>query len=141
DLVQRDASRRVRRVMAVTAGALAAMLVMAVLTWSAVSARQEAEQQRAQAEGLIEFMLTELRTRLRGVGNLEVMDSVNRRALAYYAAQGDLSRLSADSLDRRARALLAMGEDLQSRDRQGQAAGVFREAQRITAEQLSRDPG
>ena len=60
ELVQRDATRRVRRVMAVTAGAVAAMLVMAVLTWRRARARREAERQRAEAEGLIEFMLTDL---------------------------------------------------------------------------------
>jgi hypothetical protein len=140
DLVQRDASRRVRRVMAVTAGAVAAMLVMAVLVVMAMSARREAERQRAEAEGLVEFMLTELRTRLRGVGSLEIMDSVNRRALSYYAAQGDPSGLSADSLDRRARALLAMGEDQQFRHRYVEAGESFREAHRITAELLGRDP-
>ena len=42
-LVQRDAARRIRRVMAVTAVALTAMLIMAALTWVALDARKEAE--------------------------------------------------------------------------------------------------
>src|SRR5205085_5000642 len=113
DLVQRDATRRVRRVMAVTAGALAAMLVMAVMVVIAISARREAEHQRAEAEGLIEFMLTDLGSRLRGVGRLEVMEAVNSRALGYYANQGDPADLPPDSLQRRARVLHAIaGVDL-----------------------------
>ncbi|MBV9884277.1 MAG: hypothetical protein JO276_14805 [Sphingomonadaceae bacterium] len=72
DLVRRDASRRVRRVTAVTAAAVIAMLVMAVLAVVALDARQDAERERAKverqrvaAEGLIDFMLTDLRERLR----------------------------------------------------------------------------
>ena len=53
---------------AVTAVAVIAMLVMAALALIALNARREAERQRAEAEGQIEFMLTDLRTRLKGVG-------------------------------------------------------------------------
>ena len=140
ELVQRDASRRVRRVTAVTAGALVAVLFMAALTIFALSARSEAERQRAEAEGLIEFMLTDLRERLRGVGNLDVMTSVNRRALAYYGDQRALGGLSPASLERRARVLHAMGEDDVRRGDLASALAVFREAHRTTAEQLARDP-
>ncbi|HEV7660680.1 MAG TPA: toll/interleukin-1 receptor domain-containing protein [Allosphingosinicella sp.] len=139
-LVQRDANRRVRRVMAVTAAAVIAMLAMAALALVAINARREAELQRAKAEGLVEFMLTELRTRLRGVGNLDVMEAVNRQALAYYGTQSELGRLSAESLDRRARILHATGEDDLNRDRFAQALAAFREAHRVTAEQLERAP-
>jgi tetratricopeptide (TPR) repeat protein len=140
DLVQRDATRRVRRVMAVTAAALAAMLVMAVLVVVAVSARREAERQRAEAEGQIEFMLTDLRTKLEGVGRLDIMNAVNQQALRYYGGQEELSGLSSDSLQRRARILLAMGEDDVDRDRYAAAFDAFRQAHRITEEQLARAP-
>ncbi len=66
ELVQRDSQRRMRRVTAVTAGALALVLVMGVLTVFALNARSEAERQRGEAEGLVEFMLTDLRTTLKG---------------------------------------------------------------------------
>ena len=91
-LVQRDAQRRLRRVTAVTAAALAAMLVMAVLTGLALSQRREAQRQRAEAEGLVEFMLTDLRDKLKGVGRLDVLPAVNERALTYYRKQ-DLASL------------------------------------------------
>ena len=98
-LVQRDAARRIRRVMAVTITALAAMLIMAASALVALDARRDAERQRAETEGQIEFMLTDLREKLRGVGRLDIMQAVNRHALAYYGRQGDLSALSAESAD------------------------------------------
>jgi len=139
-LVQRDAARRVRRIMAVTVGALIALFVVAALALVALQARREAERQRAGAEGQIEFMLTDLRQRLRGVGRLDIMTAVNRSALAYYGGQRELSRLPADSLVRRARVLLAVGEDELARAHHAAALAAFREAHRTTAEQLNRAP-
>lgn len=140
DLVQRDATRRVRRVMAVTAGAVAAMLVMAVLAVVAITARQEAERQRAEAEGLVEFMLTDLRGRLEGTARIEVMQAVNQRALRYYAAQSDLGDLPPESLERRARVLHLIGVDYDDAENYSAALVAYREAHRITAEQLQRAP-
>ncbi len=50
ELIQRDAQRRLRNVMAVTGAAFAAVLAMALLTTVAVTSRLEAERQRAEAE-------------------------------------------------------------------------------------------
>lgn len=139
-LVQRDAQRRVRRVTAITLVALAAMLVMGVMTAYAISARNEAARQRASAEGLVEYMLTDLRAKLKGVGRLDVMDDVNQRAMEHYSRQGDLASLPADALERRARVLHAMGED---DDRSGNLAAAlakFREAHRATEALLRKDP-
>lgn len=138
-LVQRDAQRRIRRVTAVTLGALMMMLVTSGLAIFAFTARAEAEKQRAGAEGLVEFMLTDLRERLRGVGRLDVLTAVNQRALAYYRAQ-DLDALSADSLERRARILHAMGEDDEKRGKLLRALALFREASRTTAALLAAAP-
>ncbi|HEX4158845.1 MAG TPA: TIR domain-containing protein [Rhizomicrobium sp.] len=132
ELVQRDAQRNRRRVTAITAGALLAMAIMGVLTAVAVQARREAERQRAEAEGLVEFMLTDLRERLKGVGRLDVMTAVNERALEHYKGQ-NLTSLSVDSLERRARILHAMGEDDESRGDHMDALLKFREAERTTA--------
>jgi hypothetical protein len=137
-LVQRDAARRVRRVTYVTAAAVTAMLAMALLTAFALNARSEAERQRAEAEGLVEFMLTDLRDGLRGFGRLDVMEKVNQRALAYYG-DGDLSALPDDSLARRARILQAMGEDNIDRRESGAALAFFRKAWLTTAEQVARE--
>lgn len=114
ELIQRDAQRRQRRVTAVTVAAMAMMLVLSAMTAVALSARYEAEQQRAEAEGLVSYMLTDLRERLKGVGRLDIMDDVNRRAIAFYADQGRPETLPDDSLERRAMIIGAMGEDAQN---------------------------
>lgn len=139
ELVQRDAHRRNQRVTAVTAGALAVALVMSLLTVFAVNARTEAERQRGEAEGLVEFMLTDLRTRLKGVGRLDVMTAVNERALGYYSHE-DIGKLPIDSLERRARILHAMGEDDEGRGDFEGALAKFREARRTTAALLAQAP-
>lgn len=131
-LVQRDAQRRLRRVMWITGGALAAMLLMAVMTVFAVQSRNEATRQRAEAEGLVEYMLTDLRTTLRGVGRPELMNDVNRRAMDYYKDQGSILSLPPDSLERRARILHAMGEDYGNSNQPELALASFREAHRTT---------
>jgi tetratricopeptide (TPR) repeat protein len=139
ELVQRDVQRNRQRVMAVTVGAAIAILTMSVLTAAAVLARRDAESQRAKAEGLVEYMLTDLRDRLKGVGRLDVMTGVNERALQYYTDQ-NLTSLSADSLGRRARLLHAMGEDDENRGDHKDAIGKFKEAERATAELLKEAP-
>ncbi|WP_262423299.1 hypothetical protein [Brevundimonas denitrificans] len=138
ELVQRDAQRRLRAVTAVTAAALGGMLTMTLLTAMAIEARREAERQRAEAEGMVEFMLTDLRDTLEGVGRLDALDAVNTRALEYYEAQ-DIGRLPPDSLERRARVLLAIGTDLQTRGDLDQAMQHFEEARRTTAALLAAD--
>ena len=139
-LIQRDAQRRIRRVTAITVGALAAVLVMGVMTTFALQSRNEAARQRAGADGLVEYMLTDLRTKLKGVGRLDVMSAVNDRAMEHYRAQGDLNGLSANDLERRAQILHAMGEDDEKRGELAKAFVKFREAHRVTSALLARDP-
>lgn len=138
-LVQRDNQARQRRVMAVTAAALLLSIILAALLVLAVRARAEAERQRASAEGMVEFMLTDLRSDLKGAAGLKVMDAVNARAMAHYSQQ-DLSALPADSLTRRARLLQAMGEDEAQRGRFAEAERKFEEAARTTAAVLAQRP-
>lgn len=142
-IIQRDAQRQLRRVIAITFLTLLLTLSMALMLVFVVRARIEAESQRRQAEGLIEFMLTDLRQKLEGVGRLDVLQTVNKRALAFYAEQSDLNALPAESLERRARILHAMGEDDHKRGDVAGALAKFREAHRVTGALLaadSRDP-
>jgi tetratricopeptide (TPR) repeat protein len=122
ELIQRDANRRLQRVMAVTALAVVAMLLMGALTIFAMNARAEAERQRSGAEGLVEFMLTDLRDRLKGVGRLDLMAA------------------PVPSLERRARILHAMGEDDETRGDNDAALAKFEEARRTTAALLADSP-
>lgn len=84
DLVQRDMQRNRQRVMAITLGASAVVLLMGTLTGFAVSARKEADARRNDAEGLIEFMLTDLKDKLEPVGRLDVLEGVSKKAIDYY---------------------------------------------------------
>lgn len=131
-LVQRDAQRRMRRVTAITVLSLIIALGFVTLSLFAWQAQREAERQRAEAEGIVEFMLTDLRQRLRSVGRLDALMTVNQRAMNYYKAQGDLDRLSDESLERRARILHAMGEDDIARGDLAAASLKFKEAHRTT---------
>jgi eukaryotic-like serine/threonine-protein kinase len=139
DLARREAGRRSQRLGWLAAASVAGMVVTSGLAVSAVLARNEARAQRTEAEGLIEFMLTDLRAKLEPVGRLDALDSVGGRALAYYGKQ-NLTELDADSLGRRSRALHLIG-DLS--DRRGDLPGAlkrFEEAAATTSEALRRAP-
>jgi hypothetical protein len=136
-LVQRDAARRVRRITVLSTMALIATLIMAALAVIAFNARREAERQRAEADGLVEFMHGDLRERLRGVGRLEIMRTVNHRALAYYDRQLPYAR-PADLL-MRARVLQAIGEDEWEGNEEG-AIRRFTDTYRTTAALLEAEP-
>ncbi|MFM7377050.1 MAG: TIR domain-containing protein [Erythrobacter sp.] len=139
ELVRRDERRRTLHTRAVVAASLTLAAVMSTLTWFAVEARKEAEFQRNQADGLVEFMLTDLRAKLEPVGRLDALDVVGTRALDYYAKQ-KLADLDADALGRRARALLLVGELSNLRGDSKEALAAFTEAAASTAEQRARDP-
>lgn len=115
-------------VMALTVG-------IGVALWEAA----EAKRQRVQAEGLIEFMLGDLRKKLQPVGRLDVLDAVGAKALDYYALQ-QATRLDADSLGRRARALHLIGEITERRGSLDDAMRVFQRAADSTAELMARYP-
>ena len=139
DLVHREANRRHQRLLWLASFALFGMLFTGALALLALQARNEARQQRAQAEELVEFMLSDLRGRLEPVGRLDIMDSVGQRALDYYGKQ-DPGKLDANSLGRRSRALLLVGEVSNLRGDLDSALDTYSEAAETTAEQLRRDP-
>ena len=139
-LVQRDSQRQMRRVMAVTGMVALFAIAMGAMTTIALQARNEARFQRDEADGLVAYMMTDLRTQLKGVGRYELMEDVNERALSYYSRQGDLSNLPPDSLEQRAVVLHAMGEDDEATGDLGAALAKFTEAHRVTEELLKREP-
>lgn len=127
-----------RHRLGVAAGTIVASALavgIGVALWEA----NEAQRQRVQAEGLIEFMLGDLRKKLQPVGRLDVLDAVGEKALAYYEAQ-DAGRLDADSLGRRARALHLIGEIAERRGSLDDALRVFQRAADSTAELMARNP-
>ena len=139
DLAQREAQRRYRRMTYLTAASVAGMLVTSGLAYMAIDARDEARDQRREAEGLIGFMLGDLRAKLEPVGRLDVLDSVGARALAYYEGQ-DKRSLGDEALAQRSKALTLMGQIAASRGDLDGALRRYREALAGTAEALRRSP-
>jgi tetratricopeptide (TPR) repeat protein len=146
DLVKRDERRQARRTRIIVTASLALAVVMTGLAGvavtsrnAAVAARTEAEFQRGEADGLVEFMLTDLRKRLDAVGRLDALDAVGARALKYYAGQKP-SYLDATALGRRSRALHLVGEVRNLRGDSEAALVAFRQAATATKELLARNP-
>jgi len=139
DLAQREATRRHRRLYAITVAAVAGMMFTTGLAYTAFDARDEARDQRREAEGLIGFMLGDLRRKLEPVGRLDVLDAVGKRAMEYYENQ-DKQSLTDDALAQRSKALNLMGEIAASRGDLDGALRRYREALATTAESLRRAP-
>ncbi|HEX7759553.1 MAG TPA: toll/interleukin-1 receptor domain-containing protein, partial [Caulobacteraceae bacterium] len=139
ELVRRDTARRHRRMVALTAASLVVSLVMTGLTFTAIRARSEAQAERDRAEGLIEFMLVDLRKKLEPAGRLDILDAVGARSMDYYASQSS-SRLEASALGRRARVLQLLGSLRDTRGDLNAALTMFEAAAKSTGELLERDP-
>ena len=138
-LVQRDSARRQKRLAMVAAASVLGMVGTSGLALYAIDQRNEAREQRAEADGLIEYMLTDLREQLEPVGRLELLDGVGKRAMDYYARQ-KLADLSATELGRRVRAVQLVAEVQNLRGNNEEALPAFRQAARTTEELLARDP-
>ncbi len=139
ELAQREATRRRRWLMLVTTASVAGMLLTSGLAYTAIDARDEARDQRREAEKLVGFMLGDLRDKLEPLGRLDLLDSVGARALAYYESQ-DKSDLSDAALAQRSRALTLMGEMAFTRGDLDGALRRYREAMEGTAEAVRRAP-
>jgi tetratricopeptide (TPR) repeat protein len=139
DLVQRETLRRQRRLAIVAAASLAGMAVTSTLAVVAFDARDDARDQRREAEGLVGFMLGDLKDKLEPIGRLDALDAVGSRALAYFEKQ-DKSELSDTALAQRARALTLIGEIANTRGDLEGALKRYREALASTAESVRRYP-
>ncbi|HET9813052.1 MAG TPA: toll/interleukin-1 receptor domain-containing protein [Sphingomicrobium sp.] len=139
DLVQRDQLRRQRRLAGIAAGSLAGMVIASALAITAIEARDAARDQRREAEGLVAFMLGDLKDKLEPIGRLDALDGVGSKVLAYYHKQ-DTSQLSDAALLQRSRALSLMGEVANLRGDISNATRFYREAMAGTAEAIRRSP-
>ncbi len=130
---------RARLVAAALAILLAGLLVMSWLAVAANQARRLAQQRQEQAEGLIRFMLGDLRQKLEGLGRLELLDDVGDRALAYFdsaPAQG----LSEQEAAQRVDALFLIGSVRLAQGRPEPARATFEQAHRLATELVARWP-
>lgn len=99
---------------------LAASVAVAVFAVRADAARKRAELRQGQAEGLIGFMVGDLRKKLESLGRLEVLDDVGGEAEKYFAAV-PARDLSEAELLRRSQMLYQLGD---VRIHQGDLAGA-----------------
>lgn len=102
ELIQRDLLRARKRMTAISALSAVIISTLTLLTVSTLFAhnaaqrnaviaeqqRELAETRRDEAEGLIEFMLGDLRRELEPVGRLAILTDVADRALEYYSVTG-----------------------------------------------------
>jgi len=139
DLVQRETTRRHRHLAWLAAGSLAGMAVTSTLAVTAIQSRDAASEQRREAEGLVGFMLGDLKDKLQPIGRLDALDAVGSRALAYYQHQ-DKGSLSDESLAQRSKALTLMGEIANTRGDLDGALSRYQEALASTGEALRRHP-
>ena len=139
ELVQRETTRRHRQLAYVAAASLGGMAVTSALAITAIQARDSARDQRRQAEGLVEFMLGDLRAKLEPIGRLDALDGVGSRVLAYYSKQ-DTSELTDDALLQRSQALNLMAEVAYNRGNMAEAEELYRQALAGTREAVRRAP-
>src|SRR5439155_15825652 len=104
ELVRREQTRHHRRLAYVAAASIAGMAATSTLAVAAFQARNAAREQRREAEGLVAFMVGDLKDKLEPIGRLDALDGVGSRVLAYYSKQ-DTSELSDAALLQRSRAL------------------------------------
>lgn len=125
--------------------AVAALLLLAVIAAAikyvadVTAARREAERQRRQAEELVSFIVGDLRTKLEGVGRLDVLDDAATRALTYFQAVRP-EDLSGDDLNRHARALAQLGEVRMQQGKLDEAVKLFGQSERFASAGVARDP-
>jgi eukaryotic-like serine/threonine-protein kinase len=139
ELVQRETTRRQRHLAWLAAASLGGMAVTSTLAVTAIQARDAARDQRREAEGLIGFMLGDLKDKLEPIGKLDALDGVGGRVLAYYRNQ-PISDLSDAALSQRSRALSLMADVATQRGNTDTALGLYREAMAGTGEAIRRQP-
>ncbi len=146
-LKQREQQRRVRRMAAITAVALAVMVVTTGLAINAmiarkaaVVAREDAERRQKQAEDLVGFMLGDLNDKLGEVHRLDIMQSVDDKAMAYFQSLPSRD-VTDEALAQRATALQKIGSVRTAQGQLPAALEAYRAAATIDAELLRRGPG
>lgn len=139
ELVRRDQTRRQSRLAMLAAASLAGLAVTSTLAVTAMEGRNAAREQRREAEGLVGFMLGDLKDRLEPIGRLDALDGVGGRVLAYYQNEGT-AELSDAALSQRSRALSLMAEVATKRGDVDGALRLYQAAIAGTAEAIKRNP-
>jgi eukaryotic-like serine/threonine-protein kinase len=137
-LKQRELQRRNRRMVAITAAALFVMAVTTTLAIVSVIARNAAEVARAsaerhqkQAEDLVGFMLGDLYEKLAQVSRLDILESVDDKAMAYFQSL-PVSDVTDAAVMQRAKALEKIGVVRQEQGHLPSAMESFQAAAKLS---------
>ncbi len=139
-LARREAHRRRRRLLAVTAASLLGMAIATVLAIAAYIARNDAQRRQVQAEDILGFMLGDLRKKLATVGRLDLMVAVDDKATTYFDTLQPRD-LSEHALEEQARLLTGIGEVRLDQGHADKAMLAFRDAYARSSELYRRQPG
>lgn len=133
-LKQREQERRRRYLLALTTLASAVALAMTGLAIFALGAQRKAQMQakaantaRDQADGLITFMLTDLRDKLKPIGRLKILGDVADRAKVYLEALPS-EQLTASRQRQRAVMLTNLGDVLKDKGDLPQALETYEQS-------------
>lgn len=137
-LVQREARRRRRLTQIVTASALGFSAIMGAMTLTALKAQNAAQENRAQAEDLVEYMITDLKAKLEPVGRLDILDGVGDKIVSYYG--DDIKAMPAERIARYARARHILGQVALDSHKFSKADTELSAAYALTEEVLARSP-
>jgi DNA-binding winged helix-turn-helix (wHTH) protein/tetratricopeptide (TPR) repeat protein len=135
--------RRARQLDRLRLGAMSLIVALAVLASglgiSAGVAKRSADLRRTEAEGLVDFMLGDFADKLRPLGRLDLLESVNDKALGYL--RGSYGEdMSPGALTLRAKGLQVIGEVSRSRGKSDEAIDALEQANAILMRQLQIGP-
>jgi tetratricopeptide (TPR) repeat protein len=153
-LKRRELQRRARRTAALATLALIVMAVTTTLAVMAVIARnaavvarnaaevasQAAVRRQKQAEGLVDFMLGDLNDKLNEVHRLDIMQSVDDKAMAYFVSLPS-SDVTDEALTQRVSALEKIGSVRMDQGQIPVALKAYQAASAFAAELTKRSPG
>lgn len=139
DLIQRGAKRRQRILGAGLAVSLLFSGAMGFTAYQAVEARNEAVAARGDAEGLVEYMIKDLKFKLEPVGRLDLLEGIGGKAVEYYDKR-DIKTLPDDSLTRQAAARQVLAQVHLDAGRMQEAQKEIEVSAALTREVLSRNP-
>ncbi len=139
-LKQRELQRRARRLTAIAALSVIVMAITSILAIFALVSRHDAQRRQAQAEGILGFMLGDLRGKLATVGRLDLMVAVDDKATAYFGTLQPRD-LNQHALEQQARLLTGIGQVRLDQGHGDQAMLAFRDSYARSSELLRRQPG
>jgi tetratricopeptide (TPR) repeat protein len=138
-LKQRDTHRQIRRLQVAVVAASLVVISLAGMAWYSNQQRNKAVKARQQAEGILEYLLYDLRDKLEPVGRLDIVHDVQKRVDEYYRQLG-LEERDANTLRNRGGAFENEGDRLLAQGDLARALKAYREELAISQRLVVSDP-